>query len=367
MIAEVSRLAQFIAGTEFVPKSLRDSPAATAAAILYGREVGLPPMTALTQTHVIEGKPSISAEGMRALVLAAGHELEIEETNSARCTMRGRRRGTEKWLTLAWSTDDARQAGLLGRGPWKSYPRAMLQARATTELCRLLFPDVIRGFRSVEELEDLGEAETFAPTPGGAQASTKVTRARKVAAQKAPAALGAGAPAARPAVSSGPPLPGEDGYEDPTPTRAPAPEPTSAGGSDDGPTATHAEELGHDSTTPPTDVDPDPAPDTEGEAVEGAGPATTDEPHPTAATRAQARMIFARLGELGVEPDDREERLAVIGGMIGRTIESQNDLRRTEAKDVIEKLGAVADRDELYARLDQLDKARAADTESGES
>ena len=78
----VIALAERIAMTDFVPKGLRGNVAATTAAMLYGREVGLPPMTALTQTHVIEGKPAMSAEAMRALVFAAGHEIAIDESTA---------------------------------------------------------------------------------------------------------------------------------------------------------------------------------------------------------------------------------------------------------------------------------------------
>ena len=63
-------LAERIAGTEFVPKSMRNSAPAVTAAILYGREVGLPPMTSLTQTHVIEGKPSMSVSTVKPFLRA---------------------------------------------------------------------------------------------------------------------------------------------------------------------------------------------------------------------------------------------------------------------------------------------------------
>lgn len=351
VIAEVSKLAGFISGTEFVPRSLRDSPAATAAAILYGREVGLPPMTALSQTHVIEGKPSISAEGMRALILAAGHDLEIEETSSARCVMRGRRRGTERWLSIAWSTDDARAAGLLGRGPWKSYPRAMLQARCTTEIARLLFPDVIRGFRSIEELEDGGAVEVDAPgtdagTPGP---TTKVTRARKAApAARKPAEL----PAARPAQPSDLPLPGEDGYDAPTPPAPPteAPPVPPLPGEDDTPEPAAAT---------PSAVDTDADPGQGGGEAPDPGSAEVTLPPSRAMTKPQGRMLFARLSELGVDNDDREERLAILSGVLGREVTSSNELTRADAQKLLDDLAPLRDRAGLYALLDELDAARA--------
>ncbi|MEA5054266.1 MAG: hypothetical protein VB093_12590, partial [Propionicimonas sp.] len=68
VLGDVINLARGIAGTEFVPNGLRGSIEKTSAAILYGRELGLPPMTALGSVHVVEGRAGISAEAMRALI-----------------------------------------------------------------------------------------------------------------------------------------------------------------------------------------------------------------------------------------------------------------------------------------------------------
>ena len=62
------------ASTDFAPAAAR-----VAAVMLHGRELGLPPMTALAMTHVIEGRVASSAEAQRGLVLQAGHEIEFVE------------------------------------------------------------------------------------------------------------------------------------------------------------------------------------------------------------------------------------------------------------------------------------------------
>src|SRR5262245_66596690 len=69
-IAAVAKLATYIAGTDFVPRAYRGQDAAVAAAILAGRELGIGPMTALQHLHVIDGRPAMSAQLMRALVFA---------------------------------------------------------------------------------------------------------------------------------------------------------------------------------------------------------------------------------------------------------------------------------------------------------
>jgi hypothetical protein len=157
VLVSVAELADTIAKTDLVPKALRGNPAAITAVILRGREVGFAPMTSLAHLYVINGNVGIKAEGMRALVLAAGHEIGFSVSNGASATCRGRRKGTSEWYEVTWTQEMARAAKLLPGAPgsgWAVYPRAMYKARSSTELCRDVFPDVIGGLQSVEELED---------------------------------------------------------------------------------------------------------------------------------------------------------------------------------------------------------------------
>jgi len=340
----IIHLADQIANTEFVPKALRDNPAAVAAAMLYGREVGLPPLTALNQTHVIEGKPALSAEAMRGLVLGAGHQIEVTETTGAVCTMRGRRRDSGVWTTVRWTIDMARAAGIASKAVWKSYPRAMLQARATAELCRLVFPDVIHGFVAVEEFD--GD-EARGEGGGKSTVQRKRSTGRKTAPQRQPES------APEPAAIDGPPLPDEG----PTET-TPAP-----GATAEGHDGEESARSGLSGSSPSPDPSPAPgvgAPAEPHDAV--ATPADEasageDRPDNRKATRAQQRMLFAGLNRLGVpEDDDGAERRRIAGRLLGRDVESFADLTRTEVTALIDTLAKFADREALWQFLDNLDQ-----------
>lgn len=195
VLADVVTLSRGIAGTEFVPAGLRGSMEKTTAAILYGRELGLPPMTALGSIHVIDGRAGTSAESMRALILQAGHELEIREMTTSRCRIAGRRRGSESWTEAVAAKAEFDQVRIRTRGGsmkltekdnWRNWPAEMLLARATTRLARMMFADVIHGMRSTEELSDMTETGQ-APAAGRADAGqvpapagrTRVARKRK--------------------------------------------------------------------------------------------------------------------------------------------------------------------------------------------
>lgn len=227
LMAPAVELAQQVANTSFVPDGLRGNGPAIVAAILYGDEVGLGPMQALAKIAVINGRPTLSAEAQRALILAAGHELWVVESNNTRVTVAGRRHGSEQTSTVTWTLDDAKRANLAGKQNWRLYPRQMLLARATAELARLVFADVIGGLAATEEAdgEDLnGSGPTGEVKTEGA--TTKRKR-RNVSAAAATTVL----PPEEPAPRERPALPGEEPQPEPlaeelgTGTPAPVPVP----------------------------------------------------------------------------------------------------------------------------------------------
>jgi hypothetical protein len=158
VVENIAAFAEQVCRTSFVPRAYRNDPASTTAAILTGRELGLPPMTSLRHVQVVEGMPSLSAEYKRARVLAAGHRLDITEHTTEACTVTGHRKGHEP-VTVRFTMADAHRAGLVesqpGKGPrpYKTRPRRMLFARACTEVCDALFSDLTNGLPTAELLE----------------------------------------------------------------------------------------------------------------------------------------------------------------------------------------------------------------------
>jgi len=110
--------------------------------------LGLHPMAALTGIHIIEGKPSLSANLLGALVRRAGHRLRVTTTGNwedgtfvARAALM-RSDDPDFEFVVEWTPARAKQAGLAGRGNWSKYPEAMSKARAITEVIREGAPDV---------------------------------------------------------------------------------------------------------------------------------------------------------------------------------------------------------------------------------
>lgn len=142
-----------ISRTALVPEALRGRPEEVLAVMMAGNELGIGPMQALQSINIIKGKPALSAELMRALVLSAGHQFIID-ANDQNAIAKVCRSGWPEWQTVEFNLEDAKRAGLLNNPTWTKYPRAMLAARVTSEACRLYFPDVIAGMSyTPEEIE----------------------------------------------------------------------------------------------------------------------------------------------------------------------------------------------------------------------
>ena len=154
------KLSQRISNTPFVPTALRGKNEAVLACVLYGAELGLGPMQSLNSIHVIEGRTAMSPELMRAMVARHGHRIDVVENSATACEVKGMRSDTGSTATVRWTMEDAKLAGLAGKNNWKTYPRAMLLARATSELCRIVFPDVIAGLSyTPEEVSSIAGVE----------------------------------------------------------------------------------------------------------------------------------------------------------------------------------------------------------------
>lgn len=299
VLPAVGDLATKIANTEFVPKALRGKTASVAACVLTGREIGIGPMESLAKIHVIEGKPTMSAELMRAQVFRAGHSIKYEVLTDAKVSVSGRRKGEDEWSApVTWTMQDAQRAGVAGKAVWKQYPRTMLAARATAELCRLLFPDALGGVSYIEDEIEAGPEPTIV-----AREDSPAKVVRRKAATQAPET----------------PEPSLD-----EPSTEPAAEPVEEQSED----IVDAEIVEDEPTPPEPELD---APDLPTEA-----PEAKSTPIGPPITPAQQKMMQALMNTLKIT--ERHDRLVYVSHAIGRLVESSKELTKAEANTVIEQL-----------------------------
>jgi hypothetical protein len=226
--------------------------------------------------------------------------------------------------------DDAKKMGVGGGQQYAKMPRQMLAARATSELCRLIFADVIGGLISDVEAEDADPGVTLATVTPMTTAKRKTTvKAEPKAPEPAP----------------------------PTPT-------------DDEPVLD--DDVIEAEIVEETQADAEPALDAVDQAIANVtavmdAEVIDDRPSGMAAARAalneakagkptgpitakQLKALQAGFVACGIT--DRDQRLAIAASLAGRPdLASANDLTAAEAKDVLNGLGFAKETDNPQATL----------------
>ncbi len=150
-----------IKNTDLVPKHYRGDVAAIFACVLTGRALGLDDMESLRSIYVVDGKATLSAELMVKLARRAGHSITGKVGPDA-ATVTGKRGDTGDEMTCTWTLAMAKRAGLAGKQNWTRYPESMLWARAASQLCRMLFPDVLGGVSHTADEVELTDEDRVA-------------------------------------------------------------------------------------------------------------------------------------------------------------------------------------------------------------
>ena len=160
-LTEAKELASTLSNASSMPQALRKSPADVLAIVMAGAELGLAPMQSIRGIVLIEGRPTLSADAMGALVKSSPkcEYLLCVETTDKIATFRTKRKGDPEAVTFSFSLAEAAQAGLTGRGQWAKYPKAMLRARAQSGICRLVYSDLMLGVYDPDEIEAPAERD----------------------------------------------------------------------------------------------------------------------------------------------------------------------------------------------------------------
>lgn len=189
--ADVYRVSEALSKTPFVPREMMGKTADVAAAIMRGRELGLDPFDALGSIYIVHGRVGYYAEFMRRRIIQAGHKFRVVENTDNRCILEGTRKGDSEPSRATFTAEQAKRAKInLG-----DYPADKLLARATSRLCRQVFPDVLAGSVIAEDLID-GLIPTIDDEPvaiaaestAGAIQRKRVARPAKAASTQPPTA-----------------------------------------------------------------------------------------------------------------------------------------------------------------------------------
>lgn len=131
------------------------SPEAVFSILLAGRELGLGTMASLRGFHVVEGKPTMASDLIRALVLASGKAefFVCKERTAKTSTWETKRKGDPYPVSLTFTFEEAVLARVMRSGSaWEKHPADMLAKTASAKLSRLVYSDVTFGLYATEEL-----------------------------------------------------------------------------------------------------------------------------------------------------------------------------------------------------------------------
>jgi hypothetical protein len=291
-------LARSLVGTQVVPSHFRGKPEEATAAILLGAELGLSPIASLRSFYPTrDGALGLHAAMMLALVQSRGHRVWTVEADEDHAVVAGARRDDPEHVeTAAWDLTRAGRLGLLRASrsgaptSWQTQPGIMLRARATTEICRRIASDVLLGVPEADD--ELGGGPTR-PVGGS------------VTVQRRPVAVPERPDDSRPVQT----------ISEPRWTR---PEPAAE----------------------PTLTEPDRPPGPRGPEPSDDGPAYGDDdepPEPEDAeptiTEAQRARVMAGFSAMGIR--SHEARMEYIGKLFGKAFGSTNELKVTEASELI--------------------------------
>lgn len=164
---ELYKLVDILLKTEFIHSYYRNSRESLAIAILFGMEIGLPPIASARNIIIVDGQPTISEDAILSLIYSSNlmgnyeqHYEGKEEDNTLKSIVRISRKDNPIAITSEFSMEDAKKANLLNKPIWKQYLRRMLLHRARSFALRDCFPNVLKGLRTREEMEDISPMTT---------------------------------------------------------------------------------------------------------------------------------------------------------------------------------------------------------------
>ena len=168
-IDDVMRFARIVVTSGLAPKSF-DTPEKVVIALVTGLELGISAMQSLQGLAVTNGRIGVMGDLALALCQASPDFEDYQEAwfgaegaDDWGCRITVKRKGQTPKVGQ-FTVRDAKIARLWEkRGkdgaatPWITYPQRMLRYRALGFVLRDAFPDVLKGVKTVEELQDYPE------------------------------------------------------------------------------------------------------------------------------------------------------------------------------------------------------------------
>lgn len=165
---ELERWAERFAGSSLIARALQKRPSDVMVVMQKGLELDIPPIAALENIHPIQTKGGVklvmSADMMVALCLRSPQceYFDLIDADNDQATFETKRAGRppRKWT---YTMERAGQAGLSKRDTYRMFSVNMLMARCKAELARIVYPDIVGGIHTPDEMETVPGVRDYRP------------------------------------------------------------------------------------------------------------------------------------------------------------------------------------------------------------
>lgn len=180
LLNQIFKLSNIYSGSSMVPDNYRGKPDNCFVALELASRMDVSPVLVMQNLYIVQGKPSWAGQACKALIDGSGKFRESEyimtgsfEDGSRGCYLQAVNsktgklvKGTEITLKMA------RDEGWMNKNgsKWKTMPEQMLKYRAAAFFARTECPEVLMGFQTAEETEDV-----YGATPKQEPEKVKIT------------------------------------------------------------------------------------------------------------------------------------------------------------------------------------------------
>lgn len=161
----MTQKAQVMIRSGFMPEAIKTADQVLTIAMM-GEALDIDPIVAVNNINVIKGKPTVSPQLMLALVRRSKQleDFSVVDDGST-CTVTMKRKGetvhvekfsmedAQRMKTTEWENNTKKTISLSEKHNWRQQPAVMRKWRAISAACRVVFPDIIWGLYTTEEID----------------------------------------------------------------------------------------------------------------------------------------------------------------------------------------------------------------------
>ena len=193
--AAAQRIAQSLAASTLIPQEYRSSVANCLVALELASRLGASPLMVMQSTHIIHGRPFLSASFVAACINACGRfkplRFRLEgEGDERSCTAWAEEidgGGVVEGPTVSMAMAHA-EGWIAKKGSkWQTMPDLMLRYRAITFFGRIYASDILMGMHTAEEASDMNMIDV---SPDAGVVARMPARVVQGAAQELPPKVG---------------------------------------------------------------------------------------------------------------------------------------------------------------------------------